>query len=192
MMLKDLLRKNRSYRGYDESVPVSHAMLEKWVEQMRYTPSSRNQQPLQFYLASEPEMVAKIQAETHWAALLPQITLPHEGKKPTAFVVICFNKELAPSVEPYRVDVGILAQSLLLAAVEDGFGGCMIGNFSPAKLHEVLMLPEHINPVLVIALGKPDEEIVITEPVNGNIDYYRDENDVHYVPKRTWKDLIIK
>ena len=46
--------------------------------------------------------------------------------------------------------------------------------------------------MLVIALGKPAETIILTEVgEDGNTAYYRDENDVHYVPKRKLEDIII-
>ena len=41
--------------------------------------------------------------------------------------------------------------------------------------------------------GKPAEKIVIKEIEEGeDIAYYRDENDVHYVPKRKLSDIILK
>ena len=44
----------------------------------------------------------------------------------------------------------------------------------------------------LMTIGKPDETIVLTDVgPNGETNYYRDENDVHYVPKRSLDDLII-
>ena len=92
----------------------------------------------------------------------------------------------------FQKDIGIVAQTMLLAAVENGLGGCMIGNFSAVELKKVLGLPENLAPMLVVAIGKPDEEIVLTEIAGGeSVDYYRDEHDVHYVPKRRLEDLVI-
>lgn len=46
---------------------------------------------------------------------------------------------------------------------------------------------------LVIALGKPKEEIVIDDiPADGDIKYYREENQVHHVPKIVLDDLLLK
>jgi len=43
-----------------------------------------------------------------------------------------------------------------------------------------------------VAVGKPDEEIVIREIEKGeSTKYYRDENDVHYVPKRKLEDILL-
>ena len=89
--------------------------------------------------------------------------------------------------------MGICAQTILLRATEMGLGGCMIGNFNPEKVRETLELEERFRPVLIIALGKPDETVVLTELKPGeSYNYYRDENDVHYVPKRPLEELIIK
>ena len=46
--------------------------------------------------------------------------------------------------------------------------------------------------MLVVALGKPAETIILTDVgENGQTAYYRDENDVHYVPKRSLGELLI-
>ncbi len=107
------------------------------------------------------------------------------GKRPTGFVVICQDKGIDENLSLYQKDVGIVAQTMLLAAVEQGLGGCMIGNFQAGEVMEVLGLPEEIRPLLIVAFGKPAEEIHLVDvPEDGNTNYYRDENDVHYVPKR--------
>ena len=191
-MLKDLLLKNRSYRGFDESRLITRAELLDLVEHARLTPSSVNMQPLVYVLVYEAEEVAKVQALTNWAKAL-SIELPHKGKNPTAFLVICQDLRIAKQPEAYTRDVGIVAQTMLLRAVEMGLGGCMIGNFYKQKLSEVLELEEHYYPHLVIALGKPDEKIVLYDiEKEESTRYSRDEKDVHYVPKRKTKDLIIE
>ena len=174
MMLKDLVLKNRSYRGFDESVRISRETLEGFVDCARLCPSSVNKQPLKYFLAWEPEDVEKVQGLTKWARALPEMVLPHPGKRPTGFVVICQDKGIDENLSRYQKDVGIVAQTMLLAAVE------------------VLGLPEEIRPLLIVAFGKPAEEIHLVDvPEDGNTNYYRDENDVHYVPKRTLADELL-
>ncbi len=189
---KELVKANRSYRGYDESRKVSREELMELVDCARFAASSVNRQPFQYYLAWEPEDVAKIQAQTHWAKGLPDLELPHKGMYPTAFIVILQDTERFPATARYQRDVGIVAQTMLLAATEMGLGGCMIGFFSPAKVKETLGLGDHMEPMLIVAIGKPAENIVLTE-ISGeeSTAYYRDENDVHYVPKRRLEDIIL-
>lgn len=191
-MFKELVKKNRSFRGYDESRRITKEELMEFVDCARFAPSTVNRQPFRYLLAYEQEQLDVIQPLTGWARALPQMKLPHHGKCPTAFVVICQDTQWAEDLNRYLRDVGIVAQTMLLAAADAGLGGIMIGNFSPKKLSEALNLPEHIVPMLIVAFGKPDETIVLTEAQEGeNLNYYRDENDVHYVPKRKLEDIIL-
>lgn len=190
-MFRDLVKSNRSYRGFDESVPMTKEQLLSYVDLTRMTASSVNLQPLKYHIAYEKNEVAQIQSLTKWAAKQPQFGLPREGHRPTAFVIICHDKAIAPNAASFQKDVGIVAQTILLAATEDGFGGCMIGNFRADEMKELLKLPETLDPQLVLGLGKPAEKIVLTEVgTDGSTDYYRDEADVHYVPKRALKDIL--
>ena len=190
-MLLDLVKKNRSYRGYDHSRKITGEELLSFVEAARLCPSSVNVQPLKYVLACEEGVVAAVQAETNWAKGLPDLVLPHPGKEPTAFIVICQDLNISDNLARFQRDVGIVAQTMLLAAVEQGLGGCMIGNFKAGSVSEVLHLPEHIRPMLIVAFGKPDEEVVLTDVVDGKTAYYRDEADRHYVPKRALSEIVL-
>ena len=191
-MLKDLIRANRSCRGYDESRKITREELLELVDCARLTASSINMQPICYYLAWEKEEVDRIQGLTKWAGALPQMELPHPGMRPTAFIVICQDTEVSASLAKFQKDVGIAAQTMLLAATEMGLGGCMIGNFPAGTLKETLGLPENLAPLLVVAIGKPAEKIVLTEiGKEESTNYYRDENDVHYVPKRKLEDIAL-
>lgn len=191
-MLIDLLQKNRSYRGYDETYRISRATLEALIDCTRYTASSVNMQPLKYFVASEPETVSRIQPLTHWAGKLKALHLPHEGRRPTAFIIVCQDFSISDSPTMFQRDIGIAAQTILLAATEKGLGGCMIGSFEKGALKELLQLPAQIEPMLVLAIGKPDEAVLLTEVgPDGSTDYYRDENDRHYVPKRALNDILL-
>lgn len=191
-MFKDLVKANRSYRGYDESRRITREELLELVDCARYAPSSVNRQPLQYYLAWEKEDVDRIFALTKWARGLPELELPHKGMAPTGFIVICQNLQWGDSLARFQKDIGIVAQTMLLAAAEMGLGGCMIGNFNAGEVKQTLELAEHLAPVLIVAVGKPAERIVLTEVgTEDSVDYYRDENDVHYVPKRRLEDVVI-
>ena len=192
MSIKELVKATRSYRGYDESRAVSKEELLELVDCARLAASSLNQQPLKFYLAWEKEEVASIQKLTIWAKRLPDLELPHKGKRPTAFIVICQDMSVSESLATFQKDVGITAQTMLLAATEMGLGGCMIGSFPADELKRTLSLKDNIKPLLVVAIGKPAEEVVIREiGPDEPTGYYRDENDVHYVPKRRLEDIVI-
>ena len=192
MEFVELVRKNRSYRGYNENPPVTREELTRLVECARLCPSSVNAQPLKYRLVWQKEEVARLQEKTNWAKALTSITLPHPGMCPTAFIVICQDTGIDTSLQRYQKDVGIVAQTMLLGAVEMGLGGCMIGNFNAGEVRQVLALPEAMAPLLVVAIGEPAETVVLTEVgPDGSVQYYRDEQDVHYVPKRSLEDILI-
>lgn len=191
-MLKDLVVANRSYRGFDESYKFTEKQLTDYVDLTRYTASSVNAQPLKYHIAYEKEEVSLIQSMTKWARGLPELKLPHDNMHPTGFIVICQDTDIAPNTDRFQKDIGIVAQTILLAAAEEGLGGCMIGNFVPEEVKEKLNFADNLQPMLIVALGKPAEKIVITEIENGeSTKYYRDENDVHYVPKRKLSDIMV-
>ncbi len=190
-MFKDLAKKCRSYRGYNEKRIISKEELMDIIDSVRLCPAYGNNQPLKFCPVWEKDEVEKVLAQTKWAAALPELDLPFDGTHPTAFIVICEDKDIDPVTERYRIDVGITAYAMVLTATDMGLGGLMIGNFNAAGIREVLSLPENLVPQLVIALGEPVETVVLTDVgEDGSTKYYRDENNVHYVPKRALEDIV--
>lgn len=188
-MLKDLVLRNRSYRSFDPTVVPSREELLSLIDCARLTPSGMNKQPLKYKLFHTADECAALLPLTRWAAVLKDIKLPPEGHAPTAYIVICADTAVLPGAERSK-DIGIVAQTILLAATEMGYGGCMIGSFDAEGVRKAAALPEHLSPVLIVALGKPDEEIVLTDCTGDDTAYYR-ENGIHYVPKRALEDILI-
>ncbi len=189
MTLKTLVRQSRSYRRFDEKVSIPGDVLRELIGLAQYAPTGSNKQPLKFWLSNTPEMNAAIFPNLAWAGALKEWKGPAEGERPTAYILILGDTEIRKS---FGVDHGIAAQTIMLGAAEQGLGGCMIASFMNKSLREALKIPERYEILLVLALGKP-AETVVTEPVgeDGNTTYYRDEDDVHHVPKRGLDELIL-
>ena len=184
--LSTLLRKNRSYRGYDQQSVVSEAQLRRIVEVCTRIPSGRNQQVLRFKLLTKLSGSDKMQGLYKLGGALPELHLPFPGTEPEAFIIIC--SSVAPD-KWVHMDVGIAAQSMLLKATEMGLGGICIGAFNREALIETFRLP--CEPVLLLAIGKPAEKIELVPVQAGDpLKYYR-ENGIHYVPKIVVHDLIL-
>ena len=191
-MIKDLIKKNRSVRGYDNSRDVTIEELREMVDCARLSASSVNMQPLKYILVNTVDGKARVLKQVSFAAKLSTLKLPHRGSEPMAYIVICQDEEISKSETGFLRDVGIAAQSITLAATELGLGACMLGYFSPDKLRQALDLSENLKPQLVISLGKSVEDIRIVDIEEGeSTDYYRDEAGIHYVPKRKLDDVII-
>ncbi len=190
-MLKELVLNSRSYRSFDESKPIPEAELLELVDTVRLCPSAANRQPLKYRLCTERDEVEAVLALTKWAALLKDVVLPPEGHHPTAFVIICHDTTVAPDPKSSAVDVGIAAQTMLLAATELGYGGCMIGAFDGDRVEEMLRIPRKLRPVLLIAFGVPDETVLVSEiGKDGDTKYFRDKAGIHYAPKRSLESVL--
>jgi nitroreductase len=187
-MLKDLILKNRSYRRFDQSVPVPMELLREMVDAARLSASAKNMQPLRYMLFNEPDQCNRIFPNLAWAGYLKDWPGPEEGQRPTAYMVQLGDLELS---DDWWCDDGIAAQSMLLTAVERGFGGCIIGSVQREKLRKLLNIPDRYKIIHVLALGKPAEKVVIDEIAGGDIKYWRDGKGVHHVPKRSLDELII-
>lgn len=189
MELIDLLLRCRSYRRFHEAEAVPMAVLEQLVGLARLTASAGNLQPLRYALVCDRAVNAAVFETLGWAAYLKDWSGPAEGERPAAYIVL-FGDGRHKKTAAW--DLGIAAQTILLGAVEKGLGGVIIGTVDKAKLAGIVTAPEGFEILVVLALGKPKEQVVI-EPVgeDGDIRYWRDAAGVHHVPKRALSDLIV-
>lgn len=187
--LWDLVMKTRSYRRFDESFPIERSTLEELLSLARCTASAGNRQPLKYILSADPDRNDRIFSTLAWAGYLKNWDGPGPGERPTAYIVILVDKRIGENI---WCDDGIVAQTILLGAVNMGLGGCMIGAIKKDNLREALEIQDHFRIQLVVALGKPAEKVVLEdlEP-GGDIKYWRDQNDIHHVPKRMLEELIV-
>lgn len=188
-MLSDLIYKTRSYRNFNPSVKYSNKQIEDIINLCRFTPSTANRQSVKFAFACDDKLCGEVFPLLRWAGYLTEKP-PYNGNVPTAYILLCCDLNIAEN--PIEIDVGICAQTIVLGAMEQGIGACMIGSFDKKEMSKLFGLSDNLYPRLIIALGEPNEKIVITDIKDGDIKYYRDEDKTHYVPKRTLEELIIK
>lgn len=188
-MLKDIVTKNRSYRRFFEDHAISMDELRELVGLARLSPSASNGQPLKYILSAEKNKNSKIFPHLRWASFLKDWPGPAEGERPSAYIIILSDTTISAGV---KWDHGICAQTMMLGAVEKGYGGCILASVDREGLRKSLNIPPAFEIELVLALGKPKEKVVI-DPVagDGNTRYWRDAGQVHHVPKRNLTDLIL-
>ncbi len=190
MNIHELLKKSRSYRRFYEDQRLDKETLTELVELTRLCPSAANRQPLKYLLACSREDTVKIFPHLRWAGAIKDWPGPAEGERPAAYIVILGDTQITKN---FDVDPGIVAQSMLLAAVEQGLGGCMVGSIDRAGLRQVLGIPDRFEITLVVALGKPSETVVLKDAKTPHdIDYWRDQQDLHHVPKRPLTELLVE
>jgi nitroreductase len=188
-MIKDLIRQNRSYRRFQQDFEITSDTLGQLIDLARMSPSGANLQPLKYIISCDKQKNDLIFPLLGWAGYLKDWPGPAEGERPSAYIIILGDTRISNS---FGCDYGIAAQSILLGAAEQGLGGCMIGTIKKKELATTINNPEHFEILLVIALGKPAEQVVIesTGP-DGDIKYWRDKDGVHHVPKRSLDEIII-
>ena len=182
----DMVRQTRTYRRFDESKKVTSEMLRYMVEVARVTASARNVQPLKYITVTNAELCDKIFDATGWANSLPD-GRPVVGERPTGYVIIYNDKNIAPNS---LWDQGIVSYAMMISATEMGIGGCIIATINRDKMPD-LSTPSNLDPVLILGMGYPIEDVQIVDMENGAHKYYRDENRVHYVPKRILSEILI-
>lgn len=189
-MIKNLVKSSRTRRSFRPNVEISREVLTELIDTARFCPAARNLQVLKYRIVTDKKELSDLLPVTYWAGSLG-IKLPPDDHEPSAFIVICHDTSLAPTSHLYSIDVGICAQTIMLTAAEMKLGGCMIGSASAEKVKAILNIPDHLEPQLLLALGLPDDTVELVEANDGQIKYYRDENNVHYVPKRPLDEIII-
>jgi nitroreductase len=188
-MLYELVLKCRSVRRFYERSKVALSDLEELVDMSRLTASANNLQPLRYILSTDPAVNERIFPCLGWAASLADWPGPEPGERPTGYIVMLGDTEVS---ETYTWDQGIAAQTIMLGAVEKGLGGCIVGSINKDKLRSELEIDERYAILLVLAIGRPKEKILLEVAKDGsNVRYYRDANRVHHVPKRRLEDILL-
>jgi nitroreductase len=188
MNLKDLVYNTRSYRRFDETHQIDLEILEELIDLARMSASSANRQPLKYLLYNTPEYCERVFPYIAWAGYLKEWNGPVKGERPSAYIIILGDKSITGS---FSTDQGIAAQSIMLGATEAGLGGCMIASIKRDTLREDLRIPERFEILLILALGKPAEEVVIEKIKDNDVKYWRDAQGKHHVPKRPLGELIL-
>jgi nitroreductase len=188
-MIAELIEQNRSCRRFFQKESVPTDTLRSLVNLARLSASAANLQPLKYILCNDPRKNEMVFSCLAWAGYLKDWPGPPEGERPSAYIIVVGDIDIAKT---FAIDLGIAAQSILLGAREQNLAGCMIGSIKKELLREVLQIPDRFEIILVIALGKPKETVVLEEMEPGaSVKYWRDEHGTHHVPKRPLAEIIL-
>ena len=148
MDFSELIKARYSVRAYKPD-PVEEEKLHQVLEAAQLAPTAANRQPFQLIVVHtagcEPEL-RRIYPRpwfTHAPLIVCICAIPAEGW------VRVDGKNYAD------VDAAIAMDHLVLAATNLGLGTCWIAAFDPAAAHQVLGLPEGVEPIAFTPLGSP-------------------------------------
>lgn len=186
---RDLVLRSRSVRRFDGSAAVGEDVLRDLVELACYVPSPRNLQPLKFITLSDSARCGEIFPLLTWAGYLGDWDGPEPGERPSAYVVMLGDTAIS---DDFACDSGIAAETIMLGAASVGLGGCIVGSVERDALRRLLGIADRYEILLVLALGKPAETVVVDEMEEGDsVRYRRDGNGIHHVPKRRVGEILL-
>lgn len=189
MKFRELVTRSRSIRRFDEGVRVGPEALAELVELACLVPSAANRQPLRYLGVTDAGTSSRVFDCLEWAGYLADWPGPGPGERPPAYLVMVCRAESATAA---ACDSGIAAQTILLGAAERGLGGCIIAAIDRARLASELDIPPGWTVLMVIAIGKPAETVVIDFiGRDADIRYRRDSYGIHHVPKRKPQDVLV-
>jgi nitroreductase len=144
----EAIKGRRSVRSFrDGRIPEDH--LKVVLEAAVWAPSGSNAQPWEFVVVRDRSTVEKI-----------KLFSPGLFGDPDTLVVLCVNRERIKGRGPKELvalmDVAMAAQNMMLAAYSLGIGSCPIASFNKTAVKELLDIPEHVDPILMVSLGYPD------------------------------------
>lgn len=185
MSVYEAILSRRSIRRFQQK-PINTELLRTFVNAARVAPSAANLQPLEYFIVTEEDMRSKIFETIGWAGYIKPTWKPSKNERPTAYIVVLV-KDI--NNKYYLRDVGLASENIVLAAEEKRIGSCILCNIEKDKIQEILKIPDTLHVDSVIALGYKAEQAVV-EDLKDSVKYWRDENEVLHVPKRTLEDII--
>lgn len=187
-MLSDLVKKCRSCRKFDNAKPLDRVTLEGLVDLGRQVASGGNLQPLKYFLSADADTNNIIYPSLRWAGYLKDWDGPEAEFRPTGYIIFLRDNEITSN---FIIDHGLAVQTVKLGAAEQGIASCIIGSVDRKKLRADLEIPTAYELLIVLALGYPAEASVLEKAVDGDIHYWRDEQGVMHIPKRSLDEVII-
>ncbi|MFO7928468.1 MAG: nitroreductase family protein [Candidatus Humimicrobiaceae bacterium] len=182
-----LIKKRRTIRKFkQEEIPED--ILKKLVDAARLAPSAANLQPLEYVIVNDKKLVKQVFKYTKWAGYISPEGDPGPGEEPTSFIVVLVDLGVA-NKKYYKVDCGTAAENLIIAALSQGIGSCIIGACNKGEISRLLKVPKTREIEFLIALGYPAEKPV-REDRDDTVKYYKDGDGVLHVPKKPLKKIL--
>lgn len=149
-LVLEVIKGRRSVRSFKPD-PIPEEHLKLILEAGLWAPSGGNAQPWEFVLVRERQVIDKI-----------RLFSPGLFGDPYALIVLCVNKNRIKRRDESGkqialMDVAMAAQNMMLEAYYLGVGSCPIASFNKTAIKELLDMPDHVDPVLMVSLGYPEK-----------------------------------
>ncbi len=158
----ELIQNRWSPRAFSDKA-VSAEILRSLFEAARWAPSSNNEQPWAFLVATkdQPENFEKalgslVEFNANWAKKAPVLVI--------AVAELAFAKNNAPNRNAFY-DVGAASLQLSIEATARGLVVHQMAGFDPETAKEAFNIPQGWEPIAAMAIGYPGDESSLPEPL---------------------------
>lgn len=147
--IDQIISTRRTVRHFDPNKLVTRETLLPLLEAARLAPSAKNIQPLRYIVVLDPQEREKLHAVSQqpWFYSAP------------SYIVIVADHDAAwqrPQCDISYVDAAIALTHMLFKAEDLGLGATTVAAFDQDICRQLLSIPEHEEPVLILAVGHPD------------------------------------
>lgn len=153
MNVKEAISKRRAYRSL-KPVEITKDLVRDLAECAKLSASCFNNQPWRYVFVYDPKKLK----EMH-----PALSSGNEWAKTASMIIAIFSKEQDDCVihdrEYYLFDTGMATAFIILRATELGLVAHPIAGYSPRKVREILGIPNTMNVIALIIVGKHSENI---------------------------------
>jgi nitroreductase len=153
MDIIEAIHTRRSIRKFQRK-PVPDALVKDLLAAAMSAPSAGNQQPWQFVVITDPEILGKVPAINPYAAMAKDAPLA---------ILICGDLTLEKYPGYWVQDCSAATQNLLLAAHGGGLGAVWTGIFPLSDrvegFKQLCRLPEQVIPLALVVIGYPAQSL---------------------------------
>jgi nitroreductase len=143
------IQARKSIRAYQDT-PIPREVLERILEAGRLAPSARNVEPWHFIVVTSTKK-RKALAKGVYAKFLSEAPL-----------VVAVLGDRKASEDWYAVDASLALENMVLEAVNEGLGTCIVGSFNEAEVKELLKIPDSWEVIALLATGYPRDKLDFT------------------------------
>jgi nitroreductase len=158
----ELIQNRWSPRAFSDKL-VPQEVLRSLFEAARWAPSSNNEQPWAYIVATkddaenfEKSLGALVEFNANWARKAPVLVI--------AVAELAFAKNNAPNRNA-QYDVGAASLQLSIEATARGLVVHQMAGFDPETAKEAYDIPQGWEPIAVMALGYPGDASSLPEPL---------------------------
>ena len=169
--------------------PLDETALLRLIELTRLGPSLGSRQPLKYVLAWRPAQIDAIARHLCQGSTQARWTGQARDGGPVGYIVILGDRRISFL---WDWDCRVAAQTILLGATIGGLDGCVIRSIDRTALRTALRLPDHLEILVVVALGEVREHLVLENGRPVRRPEWRDADCLEHVPLRTLAELQVQ